>query len=547
MPTSIRDLAIDTQRHEWLRCLHSPAYFTANFIWIYNATERDWIPFTLWPAQLDVLDRMEQESKLVILKARQLGISWLSLAYALWLLVFMAPATILIFSLKEGEAIELLSRLKGMYQRLPTWMRARIVVKSSDTYLELSTGSRALAFSTKGGRSYTGSLALVDEADFIPDLSTFLNGVKPTIDAGGKLFLISTSDKKRPVSTFKNLYRAARKLATNFTNDTNQTLREIGGIGGKDLGEIREIGGKTAGDYAAVFLPWHARPGRTAEWHDKTKAEMFAQRGTHDDFYAEYPATAEEALAPEQLDRRLPFDWLKLCIDERPRIVLSPLHPSGPHYLPDDIDAVPNGIYEPPALPGLQLYELPDPDSHYVIGADPAEGNPNSDDSAAVVLHAASWAEVATLTGKFEPGVFGSYLDQMATYYNGADVLPERNNHGHTLIRALLESGKCRVLSGYDGKPGWLTNIKGKPLLYDLTAQAIKDAACRIRSPETASQLASIEASTLSAPEGLHDDRATAFALAIAALASGTANAAASSHSAPPLDAIERMDRSKEW
>ncbi len=38
---------------------------------------------------------------------------------------------------------------------------------------------------------------------------------------------------------------------------------------------------------------------------------MYAQRGTDDDFFAEYPATPEEALAPEQLDRRLPLDWLQ--------------------------------------------------------------------------------------------------------------------------------------------------------------------------------------------------------------------------------------------
>ena len=40
-----------------------------------------------------------------------------------------------------------------------------------------------------------------------------------------------------------------------------------------------------------------------------------------------------------------------------------------------------------------------------------------------------------------------------------------------------------------------------------------------MRSSETAAQLASIEASTLSAPEGLHDDRTMAYCLAVVALA----------------------------
>ena len=66
---------------------------------------------------------------------------------------------------------------------------------------------------------------------------------------------------------------------------------------------------------------------------------------------------------------------------------------------------------------------------------------------------------------------------------------------------------------------GWLSNIRGKPLLYGLVADTVREQVCRVRSSETATQLASIEASTLRAPEGLHDDRADAFALAIAAVA----------------------------
>lgn len=60
-----------------------------------------------------------------------------------------------------------------------------------------------------------------------------------------------------------------------------------------------------------------------------------------------------------------------------------------------------------------------------------------------------------------------------------------------------------------------LSNVKGKPQLYCLLA-AVKDQACVVRDPETANHLAAIEASKLRAPAGLHDDRADAFALAVA-------------------------------
>ena len=183
---------------QWLTYSQDPAAFVRDCIYIYDATGQDWIKFDLWPAQAETLAAMAGSRKLVILKARQLGISWLSLSYALWLMLFQAPATILLFSLREEESKELLWRLRGMYDRLPQHLRARAVTHSNETRWILSNGSRALAFSTKSGRSYTGTLALVDEADFVPELSQFLNAVKPTIDAGGQLFLVSTIGQETP-------------------------------------------------------------------------------------------------------------------------------------------------------------------------------------------------------------------------------------------------------------------------------------------------------------------------------------------------------------
>lgn len=482
-PTDLRQI--------WLDCRAAATHYVENYVEIYNATAQTWLPFRLWPAQRDVLRDFAAQRLLVVLKARQLGMTWLVLAYALWFLTFRAPAVILLFSLREAEAVELLARLRGMYDRLPGFLRARDVVQSTATTWTLATGSRVLAFSTTSGRSYTGSMAIVDEADYVPDLAQFLNGVKPTIDAGGKLFLISTCDKRTPASTFKNLYRAA-----------------VQGIG----------------DYHPIFLPWHANPGRNDAWYARTKAEMHAQRGTDDDFFAEYPATAEEALAPETLDRRFPWTWIAAVL----------LHPP-PVGAP---------LVGAPALPGLVVYIPPVPGHHYVIGADPAEGNPNSDDSAASVLDALDWTQVAVMVGRIEPTQFAHNLAALAVYYNNAGILVERNNHGHSVIRELAHTNAI-VLTGYDDHPGWLTNIRGKPLLMDLAAQALRDDAVSLTDSETANQLATIEASTLRAAEGLHDDRAIAWCLAVAALAYHNAAAEGSSY-IPPVDPLT-TGPSEDW
>jgi hypothetical protein len=163
----------------------------------------------------------------------------------------------------------------------------------------------------------------------------------------------------------------------------------------------------------------------------------------------------------------------------------------------------------------LVVYTLPVPGRRYVIGADPAEGNPTSDDSALVVLDVESREEVASLAGRFEPATFAAHLDVVGRYYGHARIMVERNNHGHAVLLWLRDHSDLVCLGGHDGKMGWLSNSKGKPLLYAGAGEVLRDGEAVIHGLETFSQLASVEGSTLRAPEGQPDDRAMAFVLAV--------------------------------
>lgn len=174
------------------------------------------------------------------------------------------------------------------------------------------------------------------------------------------------------------------------------------------------------------------------------------------------------------------------------------------------------------------IWEPPLPGRMYVIGADPAEGNPQSDESAACVLDAVSGDQVAVWAGRIEPATFAHGLQVLAEYYSapgnatgaGASscgVLVERNNHGHAVLLAMREAGSGAVLRGLDDQPGWLTTAKGKALAVDAGADVLRDGAPRLRDPETLRQLLALSGSSLSAPSGDHDDRAMAWCLAAAA------------------------------
>ena len=75
-------------RAEYAACATSPPYLIDNYIWIEDATAREWVRFRLWQRQYEVLTTLQVERMTIILKARQLGLTWLALAYALWMMLF---------------------------------------------------------------------------------------------------------------------------------------------------------------------------------------------------------------------------------------------------------------------------------------------------------------------------------------------------------------------------------------------------------------------------------------------------------------------------
>lgn len=413
----------------------------------------------LWPSQRKALAAMRKHRLLCALKARQLGFTWMALGDGLQTVLYQPGSTVLLFSLRDTEAKDLLRRMKDMHRSLPAEMRRPALVDSSHDW-RLGNGSRVMAFPTTAGDSYSASLVVVDEADLVPDLNRLLRSVKPTIDAGGRLLLISRADKSKPQSTFKQIYRSAK------------------------AGES---------SWHPFFLPWNARPDRDAAWYESQRQDSLARTGALDDLWEQYPETDEQALAPATLDKRLPLAWLEEC------------------YTDSAVKA------DGPSIPGLAMYTSPASGRDYVIGADAAEGNPTSDDSAAVVLDAKTLEQVAALSGKFQPDVLAAHCDSLGRYYNGAGILPERNNHGHAVILWLRDNSNLRILKGDDDKPGWLSSGKGKAVMYDAVAEVLRDRAPRVRDYRTFVQLSLIEGASLRAPAGEHDDLADSFALAVVA------------------------------
>lgn len=476
-PTGIKD----DLAQEWYRCQHSPTYFINEYCWIYSAETQTWVPFKLWPMQVKLVQKIQQEKRVVSVKTRQGGFTWIGKAYFLHAMIFDPIVNGVIFSRTLELAKEQVSEdqgLKGMYMRLPEWMKPDGgITKDNAQEFSIANGSRIRALPHTQGEGGTYTHCLFDEIDRClnpGDDTRLYNNVRPALEKAKIVIMGSISEKTRRNSLLKNTFRAA-------------------------------VEGRS--EYKAFFIPWDSRPDRDQAWYDNELKEAIAR---HDDvaegmdyMAQQYPRTPEEAMAPASKNKRIPYHHI-----ER---VWEPMQPI------DDIDA--------PPFAGLKIYRKPEPGHRYVMGADPAEGVPGGDDSSAGVMDADTGEEVATLDGKFEPTkVFPSMLFQLAQYYNDAAILPERNNHGWAVIGELteliatVEGCQVDVLEmPIDGKPGWLSSVRGKVMLYDECAKQIKEKHVTIHDDGTAEQLADIGINSLRAEDGAHDDKADRFALACVA------------------------------
>jgi predicted phage terminase large subunit-like protein len=257
------------------RCRRDPVYFLVTFCTIYDATRGEWVPFVLWPSQEASVNFIHKNKLVVALKARQVGWSWMVLGFALWLMLFHPAATVLVFSKREEESKYLLSdlRLRGMFARLPAWIKelAGGVVDDAATSWGFGNGSVIKAFPTTAGDSYTATLAIVDEAALCPDLGRLMRSVKPTIDGGGRMILLSRANKDEPDGEFAKMYRAARAGSS---------------------------------PWKSCFMPWHSRPDRDAAWYEAQRQDVLQRTGSLHDLREQYPDTDDEAM-----ERRTGSEW----------------------------------------------------------------------------------------------------------------------------------------------------------------------------------------------------------------------------------------------
>lgn len=459
-------------------CVIDPCYFVHNHLKINvssaDPTQSSVAPFHLWPCQTEVLDAMNAGSDTVVLKARQMGISWLACALALWKIMFFNGVTVLLFSENEDKSKELLARIKFMYDTMTPWLKRLVgpFTRSNSTDIYLGNGSRVLCEPSNpgGGRSFTPDLVIMDEVCLMEYAAEIWAGVHGALAPRGYVIAISTA--LGVGNYFHTLYTAAKK---------NPGMR-------------------------TVFLPWNARPDRDEEWY-RRRLETFTDPEV---MKQEFPATDTEAFLFSGNSR------FGIQVVERQLAYVE--DPKTEH---DITTGAPVGVrrmlLEILDEDDADIFRYPAPERNYLIAIDVAKGLEHGDFSVMVVLDIETWEECACVETKDEPGHFAPRVARMRRAYNDAFVTVERNDIGYSMIMALTAID-VPVEYWTDGQPGWLSDSKSKPLAVSILAEALREGTVRVHSAETIEQMrlySRLANGRTGGPKGTHDDRVSAWYIAM--------------------------------
>ena len=179
-------------KKEYVKCVQDSSYFINKFCVIQHP-QRGKIKFELYPFQEEVLKIYQEESYNVILKSRQLGISTLTAAYSLWMMLFQNDKNVLCIATAKDTAKNLVTKVRIMYDNLPSWLKTQII-ENNKLSLTFKNGSqiKAIASNESAGRSEALSLLILDEAAFIERIDTIWTAAQQTLATGGDCLAIST-------------------------------------------------------------------------------------------------------------------------------------------------------------------------------------------------------------------------------------------------------------------------------------------------------------------------------------------------------------------
>ena len=454
-----------------------------------------------WYWQREVLDQWMGHPLNLVLKARQIGITWLGAGYGLWKLLTKPGTRMLVISINEDEAIKVVNRLFDMFNSLPEHLRfeAEILKPTRgarpSTLIEFQfpdgriSSAVGLPSTRRAGHGETATLVLLDEFARHEFARESWKATFPTVDNGGQSLIVSTANGvSNPQNDEGNFFHHLWVNAENYGIETK-------------------------------FLGWDLHPDRNEDWYERNARALPAH-----DRAEQFPRDPRDAFIHTG---ECWFDIAALSwYEDNP---IEPLYRM--RFIPDSTGSKAKVHRDEKGW--IRVFEKPDSDKSYAIGADVATGR-GLDYSAAYVIDLSRMSLVAEFHGKLDADEFAEQLHFLGRWYESARIAVEMGGgYGEPVVISLRDGRKGRphyprlyrhtIADRADGHQlanyGFPINTKTRPQLINQMEQAIREKLLPGLSSELAMECRTfIRQSTLPSPramEGNNDDRVFACALAL--------------------------------
>ena len=256
----------DVIKEEYKKCLVDPIYFMKKYVKIQHPI-RGTVNFDLYEFQEKTLTDLVEHDFNIILKSRQMGISTLTAAYSLWLMVFHKDKNVLCISINQETSKEIVTRVRFANDNLPSWLKVK-EQEDNRLSLRLTNGSQIKAVSSAGtsGRSSALSLLIIDEAAFIDNIAEIWLSAQYTLSTGGRAIMLSTPN--------------------GVGNFFHQTWIKA---------EAKE------NEFNTIRLPWHLHPERDQSWRDK-QTELSGVKGAAQECDCDFATTGNGIVDAATID-----------------------------------------------------------------------------------------------------------------------------------------------------------------------------------------------------------------------------------------------------
>ena len=441
-----------------LQQLLDPRFYLENYTQIKGKVP-GYIPFILNDAQLDLFNALSVESRVIILKARQIGFSTAATGWLYHKTITTPGTTTALIGYNSDLTSELLDKVKTFLRTTPAALRPEVKYNSKFeiSFPKIDSKILVLPSSENVGRGYTLHNVLLTELAFWDKAEEKMLAIENAVPKDGKIIVESTP------GGVGNLYHRM------WMADNGYCKKEYGWWWGYNEEEIEVIRRRI------------------------NNPMKFAQ-----EYGLEFLASGRNV-----------FDMMQL----------KKMRKSILRVGDEVVDEVGNKhkVYE--TSDHLRIYKPPRPGRIYIAGADVAEGVTGGDYSTCVIWDRVTGEEVAFYKGVIPADKFGVLLNGWGRMFNNALMVVEINNHGLTTVTTLRNliypamyfrpTKFDSMAANWSDRLGWKTTKVTRPLMIDDLAEAMRDGSITIHSEETFDEMMTFIFdlnNNMQPQDGFHDD-----------------------------------------